>query len=54
MLGTYNEWNQTSSTTGARMDRTVVVGNFTIGGRGSNRNFHGKVASYGCNNYIEN
>ena len=42
--GTYSEWNQASSTTGARMDRTVT-GNFTIGGRGSNRNFHGKVAS---------
>lgn len=26
------------------MDRSVV-GDFTIGGRGSNRNFHGKVAS---------
>jgi hypothetical protein len=31
-------------TTGGRMDRTVA-GNFTVGGRGSNRNFHGKVAS---------
>ena len=30
--------------TGGRMDRTVA-GDFTIGGRGSNRNFHGKVAS---------
>ena len=30
--------------TGARMDR-AVTGDFTIGGRGSNRNFHGKVAS---------
>jgi hypothetical protein len=27
------------------MDRSVV-GNFTIGGRGANRNFHGKVASF--------
>jgi len=26
------------------MDRTVA-GDFTVGGRGSNRNFHGKVAS---------
>ena len=26
------------------MDRTVA-GNFTVGGRGSNRSFHGKVAS---------
>ena len=30
--------------TGGRMDRTYL-GEFTIGGRGSNRNFHGKVAS---------
>ena len=30
--------------TGVRMDRTVG-GDFTIGGRGSNRSFHGKVAS---------
>ena len=40
--------NQSTSanwvTTGGRMDRSVN-GNFTIGGRGSNRNFHGKVAS---------
>jgi hypothetical protein len=37
----------TSSTwlnTGDRMDRSIT-GDFTIGGRGSNRNFHGKVAS---------
>jgi plastocyanin len=32
------------TSTGARMDRTIA-GDFTIGGRGSNRNFHGKVAS---------
>ena len=32
------------TSTGARMDR-AVTGDFTIGGRGSNRNFHGKVAS---------
>lgn len=32
------------TTTGGRMDRTVT-GDFTIGGRGSNRNFHGKVAA---------
>ena len=30
--------------TGARMDR-YVSGDFTIGGRGGNRSFHGKVAS---------
>jgi len=30
--------------TGVRMDRTVG-GDFTIGGRGANRSFHGKVAS---------
>jgi hypothetical protein len=39
---TTNNWN--SGSTGGRMDRTVA-GDFTIGGRGSNRNFHGKVAS---------
>jgi len=32
------------TTTGGRMDRTVA-GDLTVGGRGSNRNFHGKVAS---------
>ena len=32
------------TSTGVRMDRTVE-GDFTIGGRGSNRSFHGKVAS---------
>lgn len=32
------------SNNGGRMDRTVA-GDFTVGGRGSNRNFHGKVAS---------
>ena len=40
--------NQSTSanwiTTGNRMDR-LVSGDFTIGGRGSNRSFHGKVAS---------
>jgi hypothetical protein len=32
------------STTGGRMDRSIV-GSMTIGGRGSNRSFHGQVAS---------
>ena len=32
------------TSTGNRMDRSYT-GDFTIGGRGSNRNFHGKVAS---------
>jgi hypothetical protein len=32
------------TSTGYRMDRSVT-GDFTIGGRGSNRSFHGKVAS---------
>ena len=40
--------NQSTSanwiTTGGRMDRSIT-GTFTIGGRGSNRNFHGKIAS---------
>ena len=31
-------------TTGGRMDRSVT-GDFTVGGRGSNRSFHGKVAA---------
>ncbi len=38
-------YNWTQGGTGQRMDRSVV-GNFTIGGRGANRNFHGKVASF--------
>ena len=44
-VGTYNDWNSSASITGGRMDRQVV-GPLTIGGRGSNRNFHGKVASF--------
>jgi hypothetical protein len=32
------------TSTGVRMDRTIE-GDFTIGGRGANRSFHGKVAS---------
>jgi hypothetical protein len=32
------------TSTGARMDRSVT-GDFTIGGRGNNRSFHGQVAS---------
>ena len=39
---TVTNWNNGS--TGNRMDRTVS-GDFTIGGRGSNRSFHGKVSS---------
>ena len=43
--GTVPEWNNTGfSTIGGRMDRSVA-GVFTIGGRGANRNFHGKIAS---------
>jgi hypothetical protein len=50
--GTWGTWNTEYSTsanwsagsTGARMDRQVG-GDFTIGGRGSNRSFQGKVAS---------
>ena len=38
-LSTSSNW----TSTGARMDR-AVTGDFTIGGRGSNRNFHGKIA----------
>jgi len=39
-LSTSSNW----ITTGGRMDRSIT-GDFTVGGRGSNRNFHGKVAS---------
>ena len=37
-------WGLSQSNTGGRMDRQFA-GNFTIGGRGGNRNFHGKVSS---------
>lgn len=40
-----SDWSHSQSTTGGRMDRGVT-GSLTIGGRGSNRNFHGKVASF--------
>ena len=36
--------NWTSGSTGGRMDRQLT-GDVTIGGRGANRNFHGKVAA---------
>jgi hypothetical protein len=39
-LSTSSNW----TSTGNNMARTIT-GDFTIGGRGSNRNFHGKVAS---------
>ena len=42
----YNVGNDVSKWTssGVRMDRSID-GDFTIGGRGANRSFHGKVAS---------
>lgn len=42
----YNMGNDVSNwvSTGVRMDRTIA-GDFTIGGRGANRSFHGRVAS---------
>ena len=43
-MGGYSNWNHGASTTGGRMDRSVD-GYFSIGGRRSNRSFHGKVAS---------
>jgi hypothetical protein len=43
-LSTSGNWSGTNSSTGARMDRSVA-GDMTIGGRGANRNFHGKVAA---------
>jgi hypothetical protein len=42
-LSTVANW--TNGTTGARMDRSVAS-NPTIGGRGTNRSFNGKVASF--------
>jgi hypothetical protein len=39
--------------TGARMDR-AITGDFTIAGRGSNRNFHGKVAGFVATTLIGN
>lgn len=41
---TSTNWGRNGSSIGARMDRSFV-GVMSIGGRGSNRNFHGKVAS---------
>ena len=38
-------WSHGASSTGARMDR-AFSGDMTLGGRGSNRNFHGKIASF--------
>jgi hypothetical protein len=37
-------WSRSGASTGARMDRSID-GDFTIGGRGSNRSFHGKISS---------
>ena len=41
---TYGGWG-TWTTSGGRMDRSIT-GSMNIGGRGTNRNFHGKVASF--------
>ena len=43
-LSTSNAWGVYGST-GGRMDR-AITGRMTIGGRGNDRNFHGKVASF--------
>jgi len=43
-LGSNLSTSSTWLNTGDRMDYSIT-GDFTIGGRGSNRNFHGKVAS---------
>jgi len=42
-------WGATTASTGYRMDR-VFDGNskLTLGGRSSNRNFHGQIASFVC------
>ena len=42
-LSTAANWGDSLSSTGGRMDRSIL-GDFTVGGRGTNRNFHGKVA----------
>ena len=41
------------SSTGGRMDR-AIIGDMTIGGRGANRNFHGKVASFVTTTLVQN
>ena len=38
-------WTHGASSTGGRMDRQFT-GKLTLGGRGANRNFHGKIASF--------
>jgi hypothetical protein len=43
-LSTYANWSSLNSSFGARMNRQLS-GGMTIGGRGANRNFHGKVAA---------
>ena len=43
-LSTYANWSSLNSSFGARMNRQIA-GGMTIGGRGANRNFHGKVAA---------
>jgi len=43
-IGSQKSISSNWTSTGQRMDR-AITGNFTIGGRGGNRNFHGKVAS---------
>ena len=50
-LSTVDNWND--GTVGKSMLQTVS-GDFTIGGRGSNRNFHGKVASMVCTSLMKN
>ena len=44
-LSTSAKWSAANASTGGRMDRNIS-GSMTIGGRGANRNFHGKVASF--------
>ena len=44
-LSTLSNWSASLSSTGARMTRGIS-GSLTIGGRGNNRNFHGKVAAF--------
>ena len=43
-MSTESLWNHSNSYIGNRMDRTIA-GDFTLGGRGSNRSFHGYIAS---------
>ena len=52
-LSTATNWSNNATSTGGRMDRSFA-GEFTIGGRGANRSFHGKVASMVVTTLVRN